>query len=59
MSPEEILELIAIATKLAGVIQKEVSASDSEQVQEAWDAAQNMFNDGYNAAYPKEVVKRG
>lgn len=51
MSPEAIMELIDVATKLAGVINAEVQASDSEEVKAAWKQAQNMFTEGYDEAY--------
>ena len=52
MTAASILEMIQITTQLANVIQEEVQASDSQEVQDAWTNAQKMFVQGFNEAYP-------
>jgi len=52
MTAASILEMIQIATQLANVIQEEVQASDSQEVQDAWANAQKMFAQGFAEAYP-------
>ena len=53
MTAASILEMIQIATQLANVIQEEVNASDSQEVQDAWENARKMFAQGFAQAYPE------
>ena len=51
MNPENVLLLIQIATKLASVIDDEVSASNSTELQNAWNEARSMYDKGFEEAY--------
>lgn len=51
MTPEQIMMLIQIATQLAQTIDTAVQASDSAEVQAAWQEAQGAFTKGFNEAY--------
>ena len=53
MNAAAILEMIEIAARLANVIQEEVNASDSQEVQDAWENARKMFAQGFAQAYPE------
>lgn len=56
MTSEEIIALIEIASKLAVVINAEVTATTDSAVKAAWKEAQQMYDTGYDDAYEKPVV---
>ncbi len=49
MTPAQVLELIEIASQLANVISAEVRATNSEEVEAAWEQAKAMFLAGGKA----------
>ena len=57
MNPATVLQLIGIAEQLAVIINDEITASNSQQEQVAWTAAQQFYLQGLDALKAKVAAQ--
>ena len=57
MNPATVLQMIGIAEQLAVIINDEITASNSQQEQVAWTAAQQFYLQGLDALKAKVAAQ--